>query len=86
MWIHGEFYLIECKEILDRLDAFEGVPEDYERKKILVKSHHGTQRAFVYIQLHTSVREDQEPLREWNNDSDYKMRKLDQYLEMAIGS
>ena len=86
MRIHGELYLIERKDLLERLDAFEGAPEYYERKKILVKSHHGTQRAFVYIQPHTSVPDDQEPLREWTNDSDYKMRKLDQYLETAIGA
>ncbi len=86
MRIHGELYLIERKELLERLDEFEGAPEYYERKKILVKSHHGTQRAYVYIQPHASIPVDQEPLREWKNDSDYKMQKLDQYLETAIGA
>jgi len=84
MRIHGELYVIERKELLEKLDQFEGAPEYYERKKILVKSHHGTQRAYVYIQPHTSVPHDQKPLREWKNDSDYKMRKLDQYLETVI--
>ena len=86
MRIHGELYVIERKELLERLDQFEGSPEYYERKKILVKSHHGTQRAYVYIQPHASVPHDQKPLREWKNDSDYKMRKLDQYLETVIGA
>ena len=86
MRIHGELYSIERKELLERLDEFEGAPEYYERKKILVKSHHGTQRAYVYIQPHASIPVDQEPLREWKNDSDYKMQKLDQYLETAIGA
>ena len=86
MRIHGELYSIERKELLERLDAFEGAPEYYERKKILVKSHHGTQRAYVYIQPHTAVPHDQQPLREWKNDSDYKVKKLDAYLETAIGA
>ena len=86
MRIHGELYLIERKELLEKLDLFEGAPEYYERKKILVKSHHGTQRAFVYIQPHSSVPEDQIPLREWKADTNYKIRQLDIYLENAIGA
>jgi gamma-glutamylcyclotransferase (GGCT)/AIG2-like uncharacterized protein YtfP len=86
MRIHGELYLIERKELLEKLDLFEGAPEYYERKKILVKSHHGTQRAFVYIQSHSSVPKEQTPLREWKADTDYKIRQLDNYLENAIGA
>ena len=86
MRIHGELYLIERKELLDKLDQFEGAPEYYERKKILVKSHRGTHRAFVYIQPHTAIPEDQEPLREWKADSNYKVKQLDQYLNNAIGA
>lgn len=86
MRIHGELYLIERKELLEKLDLFEGVPEYYERKKILVKSHRGTQRAFVYIQPHVTIPKDQKPLREWKADSDYKIKQLDKYLENAIGA
>ena len=49
MRIHGELYEIHRKELLERLDRFEGYPDYYERKKILVKTHRGTVRAFVYI-------------------------------------
>ena len=84
MRIHGELYLIERKELLDKLDQFEGAPEYYERKKILVKSHRGRHRAFVYIQPHTAIPKDQEPLREWKADSNYKIKQLDQYLNDAI--
>jgi gamma-glutamylcyclotransferase (GGCT)/AIG2-like uncharacterized protein YtfP len=86
MRIHGELYLIERKELLDTLDYFEGAPEYYERKKILVKSHRGTHRAFVYIQPHTTVPQNQKPLRQWNADTDYKVKQLDNYLENAIGA
>ncbi len=85
MRVHGELYLIERRELMKRLDAFEGAPEYYQRKKILVKSHRGTQRAFVYIQLHTSIPKDQKPLREWKTDTDYKLRQLDAYLETVTG-
>ena len=86
MRIHGELYLIERRELLERLDLFEGVPEYYERKKILVKSHRGTHRAFVYIQPHATIPQDQEALREWKADTDYKIKQLDKYLESAIGA
>ncbi len=86
MRVHGELYLIERKELLEKLDLFEGAPEYYERKKILVKSHRGTQRAFVYIQPHATIPQDQKPLREWKADTDYKIKQLDKYLENAIGA
>jgi len=86
MRIHGELYEIQRKELLERLDTFEGYPEYYERKKILVKTHKGTVRAFVYIQPHTAIPQGQKPLREWKADTDYKMKQLDTYLENAIGA
>jgi len=86
MRIHGELYLIERRELLEKLDQFEGAPEYYERKKILVKSHRGTQRAFVYIQPHATIPQDQKPLREWKADTNYKIKQLDKYLENAIGA
>jgi len=52
MRIHGELYEIHRKEILEKLNRFEGYPDYYDRKKILVKTHRGTVRAFVYIQPH----------------------------------
>lgn len=86
MRIHGELYIIERKELLDRLDKFEGAPEYYERKKIVVKSHRGKHRAFVYIQPHTTIPIDQEPLKEWKEDNSYKIKELDKYLNDAIGA
>ncbi len=86
MRIHGELYFIERRELLEKLDLFEGAPEYYERKKILVKSHRGTQRAFVYIQPHATIPQDQKPLREWKADTNYKIKQLDKYLENAIGA
>ncbi len=84
--VHGELYQINRRELMDRIDIFEGTPEYYERKKIEVKSHHGVQRAFVYIQPHTTVPVDQKPLREWQQNTDYKVKRLDAYLENMIGA
>jgi len=83
--IHGELYQITRKELMDKLDIFEGSPEYYERKKIEVKSHHGVKRAFVYIQPHTTAPEDQESLKEWKDDTQHKVKRLDAYLERMVG-
>ena len=86
MRIHGELYEIQRKELLEKLDRFEGYPDYYERKKILVKTHRGTVRAFVYIQPHIAIPQGQKPLREWKADTDYKIKQLEDYLETAIGA
>jgi len=86
MRIHGELYEIHRKELLEKLDRFEGYPEYYERKKILVKTHRGTVRAFVYIRPSTTMPQGQKPLREWESDTDYKVKQLEDYLEAAIGA
>ena len=86
MRIHGELYEIRRKELLEKLDRFEGYPDYYERKKILVKTHRGTVRAFVYIQPHAAAPYGQKPLREWKADTDYKIKQLEHYLENTIGA
>ena len=86
MRIHGELYEIHRKELLEKLDRFEGYPDYYEKKKILVKTHRGTVRAFVYIRPLTAIPQGQKPLREWKSDTDYKVKQLEDYLETAIGA
>ncbi len=63
--VEGELYEIHRQELLDKLDQFEGTPDYYMRKRIEVKSHHGTCRAFVYIKSDSTVPIDQEPLKIW---------------------
>ena len=86
MRIHGELYEIRRKELLEKLDRFEGHPDYYVRKKILVKTHRGTVRAFVYIQTQTAIPRGQKPLREWKSNTDHKVKQLEKYLEAAIGA
>lgn len=84
--IHGEIYQIRRKELMDKLDIFEGSPEYYERKKIKVKSHHGIQKAFVYIQSNTAAPKEQKSLTSWENNMETKVENLHNYLEKMIGA
>ncbi len=82
--VHGELYQITRRELMEKIDKFEGVPEYYQRKKIEVKSHHGVQRAFVYIQSHTATPANQKHLSEWKEDTYYNVKRLDTYLKSMI--
>ena len=78
--VMGELYEIKRKELLDRIDEFEGAPEYYQRKKIKVKTHKGVNLAFVYIREDEEIPKEQEPLKIWENNTDYKVNKLDSFL------
>jgi len=79
--VMGELYEIKRKELLDKIDEFEGVPEYYQRKKIKVKTHKGVNLAFVYIREDEEIPKEQEPLKMWENTINYKVNKLDSFLE-----
>ena len=79
--VMGELYKIKRKELLDKIDEFEGAPEYYQRKKIKVKTHKGVNLAFVYIREDEEIPKEQEPLKVWENNTDYKVHKLDSFLE-----
>lgn len=78
--IKGELYQITRKELLARIDEFEGAPEYYERKKIKVKSHRGIVKAFVYIRPAKEVPIGQKSLKVWQNDTDYKVQNFNSFL------
>lgn len=82
--IKGELYQITRAELMKKIDEFEGAPDYYQREKIEVKSHHGINRAFVYIQADVKAPNNQEPLKEWSNDSSYKVQKLHNLLDKMI--
>jgi len=79
--VMGELYEIKRKELLDKIDEFEGAPEYYQRKKIKVKTHKGVNLAFVYIREDEEIPKEQEALKVWENNTDYKVHKLDSFLE-----
>ena len=82
--IKGELYEIKRAELMRKIDKFEGAPDYYVRKKIEVKSHHGVNRAFVYMQPDTAIPTDQKALNEWTNNSDYKVEQLHNILDSMI--
>jgi len=82
--IKGELYQITRAELMKRIDEFEGVPDYYVRKKIEVKSHHGVKRAFVYVQPDRALPTDQQPIKEWTNNTNYKLNKLHSTLDAMI--
>lgn len=82
--IKGELYQITRAELMQKIDEFEGAPDYYTRKKIEVKSHHGVKRAFVYIRPESEVSDEQEPLKEWTNNVNYKVDKLHSALDAMI--
>ncbi|WP_434579837.1 gamma-glutamylcyclotransferase [Sulfurimonas sp. NW15] len=79
--VMGELYEIKRKELLDKIDEFEGAPEYYQRKKIKVKTHKGVKLAFVYIREDEEIPKEQESLKIWENNTDYKVHRLDSFLE-----
>ena len=79
--IDGELYQINRKELLEEIDEFEGAPDYYQRKKIKVKTHHGVNIAYAYIRIDADIPEDQKPLKVWQNNADYKVQKLNSFLE-----
>jgi len=79
--VQGELYEIKRKELLDEIDEFEGAPEYYQRKRIKVKTHKGVNLAFAYLRENKEVRKEKRPLKVWENNTDYKVYKLDTFLE-----
>jgi len=79
--IDGELYQINRRELLEEIDEFEGAPDYYQRKKIKVKTHHGVNIAYAYIRIDADMPEDQKPLKVWQNNADYKVQKLNSFLE-----
>ncbi|MCI4406758.1 MAG: gamma-glutamylcyclotransferase [Sulfuricurvum sp.] len=79
--ISGELYEIQRKELLYQIDEFEGAPDYYQRKKIKVKTHHGVHFAYTYIREDAQIPDHQTPLKIWENNTDYKVKQLKNFLE-----
>jgi len=79
--IDGELYQINRKELLEEIDEFEGAPDYYQRQRIKVKTHHGVNLAYVYIRKDANVPKNQKPLKVWQNNAEYKVQKLNSFLE-----
>jgi len=69
--IKGELYQITRAELM---------------AKIEVKSHHGVQRAFVYVKLDKELPTDQQPIKEWTNNTNSKIKIMKKALDSIIKS
>jgi len=79
--VEGELYKIYRKELLDAIDEFEGAPDYYQRKKIKIKTHRGVSFAYAYMQENKKIPEKQKSLKVWEDNTDYKIEKLHNFLE-----
>jgi len=77
--VEGEMYEINRKELLEKIDEFEGAPDYYQRKRIKVKSHHGVKFAYTYLREDVEIPQGQQPLKVWENNADYKVQKVNNF-------
>jgi gamma-glutamylcyclotransferase (GGCT)/AIG2-like uncharacterized protein YtfP len=82
--IYGELYEIKSKELMEKIDRFEGAPTYYQRQKIMVRSHHGVKKAYVYLQLQMPAPSNQKPLKIWEENTEYKVERLNDHLKTMI--
>lgn len=75
--IRGEIYQIFRRETIEKIDKFKNVPLEHTREKILVKSHHGIQEAFVYFKVKTSTSSSKNSLKEWIIQEEKKVNDYD---------
>jgi len=79
--IEGELYKIARKDLLKKIDIFEGSPDYYTRESIEIKSRSfdTNKRAFTYFYMNKKDHKKKQPIREWkkretfNIDAYYKL-------------
>lgn len=49
--ILGEIYKIKRKDLMEKIDLFEGSPDYYLRESIHVKTRSGNKRVFTYFYI-----------------------------------
>lgn len=63
--ISGEIYKIKRKDLMQKIDLFEGSPDYYLRESINVKTRSGNKRAFAYFYIDKNSHKNKEPIKEW---------------------
>jgi gamma-glutamylaminecyclotransferase len=63
--ISGEIYKIKRKDLMKKIDLFEGSPDYYLRESINVKTRSGNKRAFAYFYIDKNSHKNKEPIKEW---------------------
>ena len=67
--IDGELYEITRKDVLDKIDIFEGAPDYFKRTNLVVNTRSREVKAKTYILSTPRVPSDQIPLKSWTQNS-----------------
>ena len=82
--IKGELYKIYRKDILEKIDNFEGAPDYYKREKIKVKTSKKEKLVQTYFFTNDIIPKDQEPLQEWTKDNNYFLKVFEEHYKKSI--
>lgn len=81
--IKGELYKIPRKDLLKKIDLFEGSPDYYTRESIVVKSRSfkTNKRAFTYFYIDKNDHKKKQPIIEWKEN---KIFDIDAYFKSIM--
>lgn len=83
--VKGELYEIRRKELLKKLDKFEGAPDYYIRETIKVQTLSGeVKKAYAYFLKENKIPDSQNPMKEWKNNTDMYIEKFFSYYKQSI--
>ena len=66
--IDGELYEITRKDVLDKIDTFEGAPFYFQRKDVMIKTRSKKLKAKTYVLANPKVPLEQKPLKSWQKN------------------
>jgi len=64
--IYGELFKIRRKDLLQKIDIFEGSPDYYTRDSININTRSGNKRAFTYFYVDTKNHNKSKAIDKWN--------------------
>lgn len=81
--IEGELYKIARKDLLKKIDIFEGSPDYYTRESIEIKSRSfdTNKRAFTYFYVNKKDHKKKQPITKWKKT---KLFDIDAYYKSII--
>lgn len=81
--IEGELYKIARKDLLKKIDIFEGSPDYYTRESIEIKSRSFTnnKRAFTYFYINKKDHKKKQPITKWKKT---KLFDIDTYFKSIM--
>jgi len=81
--ISGELFKIKRKDLMLKIDIFEGSPDYYIKEAITVKTRSGNRRAFTYFYVDTKNHNKKIPISEWKKPEKFDM---DSYYKLIMES